>query len=73
MAWVCRLCGGKLRIKVTKKCSDTHNIDKDGTPSKNPSRRDPTYKILKTNIFCKKCAVDYETNTKIETAGVWKE
>jgi hypothetical protein len=73
MAWICRLCGGELRVIVTRNCSDTHNIERDGAPSERRSRRDLSGEIIGTNLFCKKCGIYHKTKTKIETVGVWKE
>ncbi|MGL4955246.1 MAG: hypothetical protein ACRC4Y_07210 [Cetobacterium sp.] len=73
MAWICRLCGKELRVKVLKISIDTHKIDIKGNPSERPSKRDKIPNVKEKCIFCKKCDVTYKDGTKVETVGVWKE
>lgn len=73
MGWICRLCGGNLRVKLLKSSIDIHNIDRKGNPSKRPSKRDVIPNVREKCIFCKKCGANYKDGTKVETVGVWKE
>lgn len=73
MAWICRLCGRELRVKVLEVSINTHNIDEKGNPSKRPSKRDKIPNVKEKCIFCKNCDATYKNGTKVETVGVWKE
>lgn len=73
MSWICRTCGGDLRIKVTKISTDVFMLDKKGELNSRPSKKDSNPLIKCRIIFCKRCNQSWANRTKIENVGVWEE
>ncbi|MGL5778833.1 hypothetical protein [Cetobacterium sp.] len=73
MTWICRLCGGKLRVIVTKHYSNTHNIDVSGKATKRAAFKDESGETIGENYYCKKCDIYYEDGTLIKNIGVWNK
>lgn len=73
MAWKCRVCGGDLRVIVTRSFSNTYKMGEDGFPTTRPSLKDVAGEEIGRNIFCKKCDAYYEDGVDAQEVGVWKK
>lgn len=70
--WICKECGGKMRIAVTSAITEDFNINKEGTSTGKCLKRSESEQ-WGDNYFCNKCNKFHESGVDIREIAYWKD
>lgn len=71
--WICKKCGGKMKISLTRVVNSDYNIDENGNPIGKCLRK-MEGEVVADNLYCSKCETRYESEEfELKDVAEWQE
>ncbi len=71
--WICKKCGGRMKISLTRVVNSDYNIDENGNPIGKCLRKIEG-EVVADNLYCPKCETWYESEEfELKDIAEWQE